>query len=99
LVTALQLCILFFVLNKFTKSKNIITKQKELLEEKQNEITESLKYALRIQTAILPAQKIVKQYLENSFIIYKPKDIVAGDFYWLEKVNDLDDILVMGVKV
>ena len=89
LVTTLQLCILFFVLNKFSKSKNIITKQKELLEEKQNEITESLKYALRIQTAILPAQKTVKQYLENSFIIYKPKDIVAGDFYWLEKVNDL----------
>ena len=34
-------------------------------------------------------QKIVKQYLENSFILYKPKDIVAGDFYWMESVGDL----------
>jgi serine phosphatase RsbU (regulator of sigma subunit) len=87
LVTTLQLCVLVFVLNKLTKSKKIITKQKELLEEKQKEITESIQYALRIQTAILPSQKIVQQYLENSFILHKPKNIVAGDFYWMETVN------------
>lgn len=63
--------------------------QKNIIEEKNREITDSIEYALRIQTAILPPQRIVKQYLENSFILYKPKDIVAGDFYWMEKVNDL----------
>jgi len=63
--------------------------QKIEVEHKNEEITSSIEYALRIQTAILPPQKIVKQYLENSFILYKPKDIVAGDFYWMETVDDL----------
>jgi serine phosphatase RsbU (regulator of sigma subunit) len=72
-----------------TKQKTEVEKQKHLVEEKNREITDSIEYALRIQTAILPPQKIIKQYLENSFILYKPKDIVAGDFYWIETVNDL----------
>jgi hypothetical protein len=81
---------------KILEQKNIIElkeketqKQKTIVEEKNREILDSIEYALRIQTAILPPQKIVKQYLENSFILYKPKDIVAGDFYWMETVNDL----------
>jgi serine phosphatase RsbU (regulator of sigma subunit) len=89
LLTTLELCVLIFALNKITKSNRIIKNQKRMLEEKQKEITESIEYALRIQTAILPPQKIVKQYLENSFILYKPKNIIAGDFYWMETVNDL----------
>ena len=71
------------------KDNKIITTQKELVEQKQKEILDSIEYALRIQSAILPTQKIVKQYLKNSFILYQPKDIVAGDFYWMETVNDL----------
>jgi len=71
------------------KQNKIIVEQKTIVEEKQKEILDSIEYALRIQTAILPPQKIVKQYLENSFILYKPKDIVAGDFYWMETINDL----------
>jgi serine phosphatase RsbU (regulator of sigma subunit)/Tfp pilus assembly protein PilF len=72
-----------------TQQKTEVENQKHLVEEKNREILDSIEYALRIQTAILPPQKIVKQYLENSFILYKPKDIVAGDFYWMEIVNDL----------
>ena len=67
------------------KDNLIINKQKELVEEKQKEILDSIEYALHIQTAILPPTRIVKQYFENSFILYKPKDIVAGDFYWMEQ--------------
>ncbi len=63
--------------------------QKEIVEEKNREILDSIEYALRIQTAILPPSRIVKQYLINSFILYKPKDIVAGDFYWMETIGDL----------
>lgn len=74
-------------------AKSEITSQKNIVEEKQKEILDSIEYALRIQTAILPPQKIVKQHLENSFILYKPKDIVAGDFYWMETVR-LDDGLI-----
>jgi serine phosphatase RsbU (regulator of sigma subunit)/Tfp pilus assembly protein PilF len=73
------------------KQKEVIENQKEEVElahhqlgEKTQELTDSIIYAKRIQSAILPPQKVVKKYLENSFIYYKPKDIVAGDFYWLE---------------
>jgi ligand-binding sensor domain-containing protein/serine phosphatase RsbU (regulator of sigma subunit) len=62
--------------------------QKEIVEEKNQEITDSIAYAKRIQNAILPPIKIVKEYLNESFILYKPKDIVAGDFYWMEIVGD-----------
>lgn len=58
------------------------------LEEKNKEITDSIKYAKRIQNAILPPTKLVKDYLEDSFIFYQPKDIVAGDFYWMEPTKE-----------
>ncbi|MEP7265678.1 MAG: SpoIIE family protein phosphatase [Bacteroidota bacterium] len=70
------------------KAHIIIKDQHKMLEEKQREILSSISYALRIQNAILPSQKIIKQNLEQYFILYKPKDIVAGDFYWMEKVDD-----------
>lgn len=68
-----------------------IGKLKESNAEKENlirEITDSISYAKSIQKAILPSDKRVKEYLKNSFILYKPKDIVAGDFYWLEPVGN-----------
>ena len=61
--------------------------QKEIIEEKNRAITDSIAYAKRIQNAILPTDKIFKEALQESFIIYKPKDIVAGDFYWMECNN------------
>jgi serine phosphatase RsbU (regulator of sigma subunit) len=72
-----------------TQQKKEVENQKHLIEEKNKEILDSIEYALRIQNAILPTQKIVKQYLEYSFILYKPKDIVAGDFYWMENIDDV----------
>lgn len=87
---------LVFVFNRLRitkKQKLIIEEQKEVveqahseLEEKNKEILDSINYAKRIQSAILPPDKIVKEYLKDSFIIYKPKDIVAGDFYWMEQI-------------
>ncbi|MFN7911210.1 MAG: SpoIIE family protein phosphatase [Bacteroidota bacterium] len=75
---------------EINRLKNVELKNAfEEIQEKNKEITASITYALRIQTAILPPQKIVENYFENSFIIYKPKDIVAGDFYWMETVNDI----------
>ncbi len=63
--------------------------QKELVEEKNKEIMDSINYAQRLQNAILPPKKLVKQWLPQSFILYKPKDIVAGDFYWMETLGDV----------
>jgi serine phosphatase RsbU (regulator of sigma subunit) len=71
-----------------THQKNEVEKQKHLVEEKNREILDSITYAKRIQSAILPQPKLVKEFLEDSFVLYKPKDIVAGDFYWLEVVGD-----------
>lgn len=62
--------------------------QKNVIEEKHQEITESITYAKRIQTAILPPFESILKYLPHSFIIYQPKEVVAGDFYWMEKVGD-----------
>ncbi len=72
-----------------TQQKKEVENQKNLIEVKNKEILDSIEYALRIQNAILPTQKIVKKYLEYSFILYKPKDIVAGDFYWMENIQDI----------
>jgi len=68
--------------------KEEVEQQHEQLEEKNREITDSIQYAKRIQTAILPPNRIIDQFLPGSFILYKPKDIVAGDFYWLEVADD-----------
>jgi len=63
--------------------------QKNLIEEKQNEIIDSITYAKRLQQAILPADAEIKKYLSESFIYYQPKDIVAGDFYWMEYLDGM----------
>jgi len=76
--------IIFIGSRNKTKANDLISHQKEIVEEKNSEILASINYAKRIQAAILPPSKIVKEYLPHSFILYKPKDIVAGDFYWLE---------------
>ncbi len=69
-----------------------ITEQKKnelIIREKNRNITDSINYAKRIQAAILPSEEFMKKYLEQSFILYKPKDIVAGDFYWMEHVDEI----------
>ncbi|MDQ3190130.1 MAG: tetratricopeptide repeat protein [Bacteroidota bacterium] len=72
------------------KQKEEVEKQKHLVDEKNKEILDSINYAKRLQDAILPSQKLVKEHLPDSFILYKPKDIVAGDFYWMEALKKQD---------
>lgn len=79
------------VLNRFKdsqKKNRIIQNQKEVVEAKSREIMDSINYAKRLQDAILPPNKLVKSFLLESFIIYKPKDIVAGDFYFMDVVEE-----------
>lgn len=80
-----------FIYSRFKKSqaqKALIEEQKSLVEEQHKEIRDSIKYAQRIQSAILPPPHIVDKYLEDCIVIYLPKDVVAGDFYWLQHVNE-----------
>ena len=71
------------------KQKVIIEQQKHQVEEKNKEITDSITYAKGLQEAILPPLDYIARHLPDSFVLYKPKDIVAGDFYWAEQINDL----------
>jgi serine phosphatase RsbU (regulator of sigma subunit) len=87
--------IIFNRLQVTRKQKLIIEDQKLKVEEahfelgeKNTEILDSINYAKRIQDAILPSNDVVKELLTNSFIYYKPKDIIAGDFYWIDKIGD-----------
>ncbi|MBL4736004.1 MAG: SpoIIE family protein phosphatase [Flavobacteriales bacterium] len=60
-----------------------VVRQKEEIEDQNNEITASIRYAKRIQESILPDLSVVNRALKDYFILYKPKDIVSGDFYWI----------------
>ncbi|MBA3970603.1 MAG: SpoIIE family protein phosphatase [Bacteroidetes bacterium] len=66
------------------KANTVIALQKNIVEEKQKEILDSITYAQRIQSAILAKEGDIKKHLPESFLLYKPKDIVAGDFYFFE---------------
>ena len=69
--------------------KNVeLKKAYSIVSQKNKEITASITYAKRIQDALFPTLSNFYQELPNSYLIYKPKDIVAGDFYWLQKKND-----------
>jgi serine phosphatase RsbU (regulator of sigma subunit) len=87
-------------LNEVTREQNIrleqqvaertaeIKQKSDELEEKNKEIIDSITYAKRIQEAILPPDQQWEKLLPNAFVLYLPKDIVAGDFYWLEPTED-----------
>jgi serine phosphatase RsbU (regulator of sigma subunit) len=74
---------------EITQQKNEVEHQKNLVHEKNTEITDSIRYAKRLQSAILPPLKYISDRLPDTFVLYKPKDIVAGDFYWAEERDGL----------
>jgi len=64
------------------RTKEVVEKSEEL-EQKNNDILDSIRYAKVIQTAILPPDNLFQKLLPESFVLFKPKDIVSGDFYWI----------------
>ncbi|MDG1476362.1 MAG: SpoIIE family protein phosphatase [Vicingaceae bacterium] len=76
------------------RTAEVVEKQKEVelqnekISELYEEVTDSIKYAKGLQEAILPPTEFVEKSMPDSFILYKPKDIVSGDFYWVEEKND-----------
>jgi serine phosphatase RsbU (regulator of sigma subunit) len=67
---------------------NLIEIQKGELELKDKDITDSLIYAQRIQEALLPSEAYFRKHFEDSFILFKPKNIVSGDFYWIGEKDE-----------
>jgi len=70
------------------KTREVII-QKEEIEKKNKDITDSIRYAKRIQDAILPDLESLRKIVPDSFIFFQPRDIVSGDFYWFKKYGDL----------
>lgn len=68
--------------------KNLAVTRKEELEERQLEVTDSIRYAKRIQTGIMPKVKQIQRDFKDSFVLFLPKDIVSGDFYWYHRLGD-----------
>lgn len=65
-----------------------IKSQKKVIEEKNKDIIDSINYAKRLQNAMLPSERAFKEVFQNSFVLYQPRDIVSGDFYFVCQVND-----------
>ncbi len=71
------------------KDKERIQMLKNQIEAKHLEVTDSIRYARGIQNALLPREDILKSMLSDYFLLWKPRDIVSGDFYWMKKQGDL----------
>ncbi|MFB6307447.1 MAG: 7TM diverse intracellular signaling domain-containing protein, partial [Flavobacteriales bacterium] len=65
-----------------------VVKQKEEIEEKNKEITDSINYAKRIQDAVIPPESTFKHLFKDSFILFRPQSIVSGDFDWVEELGE-----------
>ncbi len=74
--------------DEIAKQRDIAEKHRDALAKQQEEIMDSIYYAKRIQAAILPPNNYLKSFLSEFFILYMPRDIVSGDFYWIKKIGD-----------
>lgn len=75
-------------LSKMKKAFEEMDLQREELQIKNKDLTDSLTYARRIQTALLPTTGLINKLIPDHFIFYRPKHIVSGDFYWISQRND-----------
>ena len=76
------------LLKEKEKALDLIEKQKLELEIRDKNLTDSLIYAQRIQEALLPSEEFFRKHFRDSFIFFRPKDIVSGDFYWIDEKGD-----------
>jgi phosphoserine phosphatase RsbU/P len=80
----------YYELEQKVKDRTIkIERQKEEIEDQKKHIMDSIYYARRIQNAILPSFSVIQSHLKSFFILYMPKDIVSGDFYWMHEADGL----------
>src|SRR5690606_31547996 len=70
------------------RQRDEIERQRLKLEELYKDVTDSIRYAKRLQDSILPPERYISELLPESFVLFKPKDIVSGDFYWFERTKN-----------
>lgn len=109
LALVMSLGLAFFILKNYrqqkltnkiiTEQKLLVEQQKQLVDLKQKEILDSIQYAGRIQKALLAHTDFINKHLPKNFILFKPKDIVSGDFYWATKVTspEKEDLFYLAV--
>jgi serine phosphatase RsbU (regulator of sigma subunit) len=68
--------------------RDLVVSQKDFIEIQKDRLDDSIHYAQRIQNAVLHANDCLNTFFSNSFIIFRPKDVVSGDFYWTTKIED-----------
>lgn len=109
LIGGLVIVLIFagFMVNRFRvtyKQNQIIAYQKDQMEEKQKEILDSINYALRIQRSMLASDELLNTCIKGNgktnagydyFVLFRPKDIVSGDFYWATKLSNEEFILAV----
>ncbi len=78
----------------FSRSHKLMLLQRQRVEDKKQEITDSINYAKRIQYAVLPQEETILRSIPLSFIYYNPRDIVSGDFFWFYEIDRDNYILV-----
>ncbi len=74
--------------SKIEEQRDSLMDQHQYIQKQNKEITDSIRYAERIQKALLPDPGILKEYFSDCFVLYEPRDIVSGDFYWITEKND-----------
>ncbi|MFO7843331.1 MAG: response regulator [Bacteroidales bacterium] len=74
--------------DKIAEQKHKIKKQHDIVQKQNKKIEDSILYAKRIQSAVLPPNRFVQHLLSEHFIFYKPRDIVSGDFYWTKQIDE-----------
>lgn len=70
------------------RQKEEVERQSRKVVELYKNVTDSIRYAKRLQESILPPDRRIKELLRDAFVYFRPKDIVSGDFYWMERVGD-----------
>jgi len=87
-ITKKQKLIIELQKEKVEEARQESERQKEIIENRQTEITASIEYAKRLQDALLPSKEDIDKSFANNFVLFLPKDVVSGDFYWFDqKVN------------
>ncbi len=80
---------LYYQVRQKKKANTALVQKNHLIEEKNREILQSLRYASHIQSAVLPEEERIKENIGSGFVLFKPRDMVSGDLYWMEEEQGL----------
>ncbi|MCS6832118.1 MAG: SpoIIE family protein phosphatase [Flammeovirgaceae bacterium] len=83
--------------DNIAQQKSEIERQRDKIREKNEQITASINYAERIQRSILPDDEEIQSALPDSFVLFKPRDVVSGDFYWFDNTNKEGKIIISAI--